>query len=135
MPACFLASGLLPLHRRSSRPLWSPLEPDSEQQVNIIYSPEKAVAPADKAKKAKKPVIKGKLQPESDGQEHFTVEQAEAKHEMEITQGVVDTAEEGDIFAPTDEWLTGWFSKLPLATIQRTLQVLVPQVEQMCKEK
>lgn len=210
---------------------------------DVIYSPDKADSgPSQQARGVdKKAVIKSALKPEPEGQEHFTVEQAEAKvgqvarvlrcvwggegmrglkaissapevavaatpsapvtqeksvspdtpssvqHEMEISQGVI-AAEDVDVggFAPTDEWvgcafvfdislspsvpvaalllheycirpahslsfrdcahlppyplplraqLTGWFSKLPLATIQRTLQVLVPQVEKMCKEK
>lgn len=36
---------------------------------------------------------------------------------------------------PTGEWVSGWKSKLPLQTIMRLLQVLVPQVEKICIDK
>jgi len=35
----------------------------------------------------------------------------------------------------TKEWVESWKSKLPLQTIMRMLQVLVPQVEKMCIDK
>jgi hypothetical protein len=38
-------------------------------------------------------------------------------------------------WTPTSEWLLGWKSKLPLQTIMRLLQVLVPQVEKICLDK
>ncbi|XP_058025506.1 protein HID1 isoform X2 [Ahaetulla prasina] len=36
---------------------------------------------------------------------------------------------------PTPEWVVSWKSKLPLQTIMRLLQVLVPQVEKICIDK
>ncbi|KAL1494941.1 hypothetical protein ABEB36_010442 [Hypothenemus hampei] len=36
---------------------------------------------------------------------------------------------------PTGEWVHSWKSKLPLQTIMRLLQVLVPQVEKICIDK
>jgi hypothetical protein len=36
---------------------------------------------------------------------------------------------------PTPEWVASWKHKLPLQTIMRMLQVLVPQVEKMCLDK
>uniref|UniRef100_A0A4W4HAH3 HID1 domain containing a n=1 Tax=Electrophorus electricus TaxID=8005 RepID=A0A4W4HAH3_ELEEL len=36
---------------------------------------------------------------------------------------------------PTPEWVLSWKSKLPLQTIMRLLQVLVPQVEKICIDK
>ncbi|KAK5983518.1 High temperature-Induced Dauer formation [Trichostrongylus colubriformis] len=38
-------------------------------------------------------------------------------------------------WAPTAEWAEQWKSKLPLQTIMRLLQVLVPQVEKICIDK
>jgi hypothetical protein len=35
----------------------------------------------------------------------------------------------------TSEWISSWKSKLPLQTIMRLLQVLVPQVEKICLDK
>lgn len=36
---------------------------------------------------------------------------------------------------PSAEWVNSWKSKLPLQTIMRLLQVLVPQVEKICIDK
>ncbi|XP_041937953.1 protein HID1b [Alosa sapidissima] len=38
-------------------------------------------------------------------------------------------------WVPTPEWVLTWKSKLPLQTIMRLLQVLVPQVEKICIDK
>lgn len=38
-------------------------------------------------------------------------------------------------WSPTSEWVLSWKSKLPLQTIMRLLQVLVPQVEKICIDK
>ncbi|XP_010854794.1 PREDICTED: protein HID1 [Bison bison bison] len=38
-------------------------------------------------------------------------------------------------WSPTSEWILSWKSKLPLQTIMRLLQVLVPQVEKICIDK
>lgn len=39
------------------------------------------------------------------------------------------------IWTPTPEWVASWRAKLPLQTIMRLLQVLVPQVEKICIDK
>ena len=41
----------------------------------------------------------------------------------------------GDVWVPTQDWVKSWKSKLPLQTIMRLLQVLVPQVEKICIDK
>ncbi|XP_046681610.1 protein HID1-like [Homalodisca vitripennis] len=41
----------------------------------------------------------------------------------------------GNQWVPTSEWVASWKSKLPLQTIMRLLQVLVPQVEKICIDK
>ncbi|PIO71609.1 hypothetical protein TELCIR_06483 [Teladorsagia circumcincta] len=41
----------------------------------------------------------------------------------------------GKDWVPTAEWADQWKSKLPLQTIMRLLQVLVPQVEKICIDK
>ncbi|KAG9332160.1 hypothetical protein JZ751_015736 [Albula glossodonta] len=38
-------------------------------------------------------------------------------------------------WTPTPEWVLSWKAKLPLQTIMRLLQVLVPQVEKICIDK
>lgn len=38
-------------------------------------------------------------------------------------------------WVPSSEWVWQWKSKLPLQTIMRLLQVLVPQVEKICIDK
>lgn len=44
-------------------------------------------------------------------------------------------SEDQDQWVPTTEWVESWKSKLPLQTIMRLLQVLVPQVEKICIDK
>lgn len=39
------------------------------------------------------------------------------------------------VWTPTPEWVVSWRGKLPLQTIMRLLQVLVPQVEKICIDK
>ncbi|XP_062555884.1 protein HID1 [Armigeres subalbatus] len=39
------------------------------------------------------------------------------------------------VWQPASEWVQSWRSKLPLQTIMRLLQVLVPQVEKICIDK
>lgn len=43
--------------------------------------------------------------------------------------------DDDNTWLPTTEWVESWKSKLPLQTIMRLLQVLVPQVEQICIDK
>jgi len=38
-------------------------------------------------------------------------------------------------WSPTSEWVDDWKKKLPLQTIMRVLQILVPQVEKICIDK
>ncbi|UJR37222.1 hypothetical protein I4U23_029931 [Adineta vaga] len=42
---------------------------------------------------------------------------------------------ENSVWSPTSEWIQSWKSKLPLQTIMRLLQVLVPQVEKICMDR
>ena len=39
------------------------------------------------------------------------------------------------VWTPTPDWVSSWKQKLPLQTIMRMLQVLVPQVEKICIDK
>lgn len=39
------------------------------------------------------------------------------------------------VWRPTPDWVQSWRAKLPLQTIMRLLQVLVPQVEKICIDK
>ena len=53
-------------------------------------------------------------------------------HKVDVNRESVSDATE---WTPTSEWVSTWKSKLPLQTIMRMLQVLVPQVEKICIEK
>lgn len=44
-------------------------------------------------------------------------------------------ADPDDGWEPTPEWVESWKKKLPLQTIIRVLQILVPQVEKICIDK
>ncbi|VEN43091.1 unnamed protein product [Callosobruchus maculatus] len=48
---------------------------------------------------------------------------------------VTAPVEQNGQWVPTAEWVHSWKSKLPLQTIMRLLQVLVPQVEKICIDK
>jgi hypothetical protein len=45
------------------------------------------------------------------------------------------TPDSRECWVPTQDWVASWKSKLPLQTIMRLLQVLVPQVEKICIDK
>ncbi|VDD92332.1 unnamed protein product [Enterobius vermicularis] len=52
------------------------------------------------------------------------------------SKGNTEVGESGEkAFKATPEWVESWKSKLPLQTIMRLLQVLVPQVEKICIDK
>ncbi|XP_019734806.1 protein HID1-like [Hippocampus comes] len=53
--------------------------------------------------------------------------------EMERTR--LSSVSSASHWAPTPEWVLSWKRKLPLQTIMRLLQVLVPQVEKICIDK
>uniref|UniRef100_A0A3B3XEG9 HID1 domain containing b n=1 Tax=Poecilia mexicana TaxID=48701 RepID=A0A3B3XEG9_9TELE len=47
----------------------------------------------------------------------------------------LSSASSTSLWTPTPEWILSWKCKLPLQTIMRLLQVLVPQVEKICIDK
>ncbi|KAM4717343.1 protein HID1 [Anableps anableps] len=55
--------------------------------------------------------------------------------EAEMQRRRLSSASSTSLWAPTPEWILSWKCKLPLQTIMRLLQVLVPQVEKICIDK
>lgn len=55
--------------------------------------------------------------------------------EAEMERRRLSTASSTTFWTPTPEWILSWKCKLPLQTIMRLLQVLVPQVEKICIDK
>uniref|UniRef100_A0AAQ4PXN4 HID1 domain containing b n=1 Tax=Gasterosteus aculeatus aculeatus TaxID=481459 RepID=A0AAQ4PXN4_GASAC len=55
--------------------------------------------------------------------------------EAEMERRPLSRAPSTSLWAPTPEWVLSWKCKLPLQTIMRLLQVLVPQVEKICIDK
>lgn len=51
------------------------------------------------------------------------------------TASSVAASDFSEMWLPTTDWVQGWKKKLPLQTIMRLLQVLVPQVEKICIDK
>lgn len=49
--------------------------------------------------------------------------------------GMPSNAAVSSHWVPSPEWVQSWRAKLPLQTIMRLLQVLVPQVEKICIDK
>ncbi len=52
-----------------------------------------------------------------------------------ISFNVLHNTSNGVDWHPSTEWAQGWKHKLPLQTIMRLLQVLVPQVEKICIDR
>ena len=50
-------------------------------------------------------------------------------------ENLTDNESQSESWVPTQDWVKSWKSKLPLQTIMRLLQVLVPQVEKICIDK
>ncbi|XP_053194452.1 protein HID1 [Scomber japonicus] len=55
--------------------------------------------------------------------------------QTEMERRRLSSASSTSFWAPTPEWVLSWKCKLPLQTIMRLLQVLVPQVEKICIDK
>ncbi|KAJ7427488.1 HID1 domain containing [Willisornis vidua] len=58
----------------------------------------------------------------------------EASHSRRDRRRLSSASSSGQ-WTPTPDWVMSWKSKLPLQTIMRLLQVLVPQVEKICIDK
>lgn len=54
---------------------------------------------------------------------------------IRVTPAGTHGSGQAKIWQPSPEWVQSWRSKLPLQTIMRLLQVLVPQVEKICIDK
>lgn len=55
--------------------------------------------------------------------------------EAEMERRRMSRASSVSYWTPTPDWVLSWKCKLPLQTIMRLLQVLVPQVEKICIDK
>ncbi|XP_068606213.1 protein HID1 [Brachionichthys hirsutus] len=55
--------------------------------------------------------------------------------EVEMETRCLSNSSSASLWAPTPDWALAWKCKLPLQTIMRLLQVLVPQVEKICIDK
>lgn len=54
---------------------------------------------------------------------------------IRVTEQTSNVAQNVNQWVPSGDWVHQWKSKLPLQTIMRLLQVLVPQVEKICIDK
>lgn len=59
----------------------------------------------------------------------------DAEDESEASRSRLSSVSSSATWTPTSDWALSWKSKLPLQTIMRLLQVLVPQVEKICIDK
>ena len=100
--------------------------------------PEQAIAEVDEASKSSAGEDKidteqsSELKDEAQTKVQTTTDKAPAKKAKENKSN--DTTEKAG-WKPTSEWVSSWKKKLPLQTIMRMLQVLVPQVEKMSLDK
>ncbi|XP_036937356.1 protein HID1b isoform X2 [Acanthopagrus latus] len=68
---------------------------------------------------------------ESNSERDHEVYQAES----EATRSRLSSVSSSAAWSPNTDWVLSWKVKLPLQTIMRLLQVLVPQVEKICIDK
>ncbi|KAK4308434.1 hypothetical protein Pmani_019871 [Petrolisthes manimaculis] len=75
--------------------------------------------------------------PTPSGQSEWSGTQGRAEGNITPTSGSGESSwvPPDPTWAPSPTWVAGWKSKLPLQTIMRLLQVLVPQVEKICIDK
>ncbi|XP_064594547.1 protein HID1-like [Liolophura sinensis] len=60
---------------------------------------------------------------------------SETSHQRQARRSGSVTSAPGGSWVATPDWVHSWKQKLPLQTIMRMLQVLVPQVEKICIDK
>ncbi|XP_071031885.1 protein HID1 isoform X2 [Oncorhynchus clarkii lewisi] len=69
-----------------------------------------------------------------DNEDVFYTEAEMERRRMSSTSSTISCTSQSH-WAPTPDWVLSWKCKLPLQTIMRLLQVLVPQVEKICIDK
>ncbi|KAM9424029.1 protein HID1b [Pholidichthys leucotaenia] len=60
---------------------------------------------------------------------------SERDHESEAVRSRLSSVSSTAVWSAGPDWVSSWKTKLPLQTIMRLLQVLVPQVEKICIDK
>ncbi|XP_061561530.1 protein HID1-like isoform X4 [Phycodurus eques] len=71
----------------------------------------------------------------SDTESNSERDREDKQTESEAATGLPGTSSASPPWTATPDWVLSWKSKLPLQTIMRLLQVLVPQVEKICIDK
>ncbi|MCP9266315.1 Protein HID1 [Dirofilaria immitis] len=89
---------------------------------------------------SKSSISEGKSVSDMDDKTNIKATLAETPQVSTMTEkGINDLAHESDDiqegWVATTDWVESWKSKLPLQTVMRLLQVLVPQVEKICIDK
>ncbi|KAL0993490.1 hypothetical protein UPYG_G00108720 [Umbra pygmaea] len=69
-----------------------------------------------------------------DNEDVFYTEAEMERRRMSTASSTISCSSQSH-WVPTPEWVLSWKCKLPLQTIMRLLQVLVPQVEKICIDK
>ncbi|CAB1350091.1 unnamed protein product [Coregonus sp. 'balchen'] len=69
-----------------------------------------------------------------DNEDVFYTEAEMERRRMSSTSSTISCTSQSH-WSPTPDWVLSWKCKLPLQTIMRLLQVLVPQVEKICIDK
>ncbi|KAL3095385.1 hypothetical protein niasHS_007484 [Heterodera schachtii] len=90
-----------------------------------------AMTTTEESLESKRTSEQNQIQQEVEQLKQLENREEEAKNGQQ-TNETVDIEEE---WTPTSEWVESWKKKLPLQTIMRVLQILVPQVEKICIDK
>nr|CAD7199632.1 unnamed protein product [Timema douglasi] len=107
-------------------PLAEPQEPPRTKRV--------PVAPDSPSLSIHSTASSGESKKTSDSGVHRSISQRQSIQLTDTSLGKQSVPGAGH-WVPTSDWVHSWKSKLPLQTIMRLLQVLVPQVEKICIDK
>ncbi|XP_061383941.1 protein HID1 isoform X1 [Danaus plexippus] len=102
-----------------------PAQPAEPGTLNATLPDTPAIATMTERESAHPPLTR---RSGGDGEDAHTTKESPCESEAGAGEG------DGE-WRPTGEWVSSWRTRLPLQTIMRLLQVLVPQVEKICIDK
>ncbi|GBM40392.1 Protein HID1 [Araneus ventricosus] len=118
-------------------PQTSGLDPEGQEMIGNASASNSEVLSKDKTNKISKvsPPLSPTLSVDSSSSEAAS-SVSNAFHRTRASSAASSVASvPPSQWVPTSDWVISWKQKLPLQTIMRLLQVLVPQVEKICIDK
>ncbi|CAL1263441.1 unnamed protein product [Larinioides sclopetarius] len=118
-------------------PQTSGLDPEGQEMIGNASASNSEISSKDKTNKINKvsPPLSPTLSVDSSSSEAAS-SVSNAFHRTRASSAASSVASvPPSHWVPTSDWVISWKQKLPLQTIMRLLQVLVPQVEKICIDK